>query len=291
MTTSTTTATTGQAPAARRSAPPTSRTSFGRLIGVELRKATNTRAARTLLIASFAVSLLAMGIATIVNVGQKTPGSIPMYLQFAVFSCQILLPLVAVMLVTSEWTQRTGMVTFALEPRRAMVIFAKLAAAMIIAVVVAALIGLASMALVWITQLTSSEGALANGILDSMWRDWPVPIISNLLAQVAWVLIAFGFACLILNTPATIVFFLVVQLLFPAIFQIVGQLDGAKDIVPWFDPTAALGNLGTGRLFEYFTGPDFDAAAGWAHLVSALAVWMVLPLVLGLIRVTRAEIK
>ncbi|HEU5223312.1 MAG TPA: hypothetical protein VFU07_06470 [Candidatus Lumbricidophila sp.] len=278
-----TTSETVQPRALHRSPSSIARVGFGRLIAVELRKATNTRAARALLIASCGVSLLAMVIATIVNVNEHSVGSIPMFLQFAVVFCQILLPLVAVMLVTSEWTQRTGMVTFAIEPRRALVIFAKLAASLLLAVVVAVVLGAASLGLVWVTQAASGQPA--------DWTNWFVAVGSNVLAQLIWVLIAFALASLFLNTPAAIVGFFVVQLVFSVIFQILGQLSATKDIVPWFDISSAVSKLGSGQLFGYWAPPQYDASADWGHLVVALAVWMVLPLVLGLIRVIRAEIK
>ena len=49
----------------------------------------------------------------------------------------ILLPVLGVMSVTSEWSQRTAMVTFALEPSRGRVIAAKYVSALVIAVVAA----------------------------------------------------------------------------------------------------------------------------------------------------------
>src|SRR5699024_7347223 len=45
-----------------------------------------------------------------------------------------LLPVLAILLVTSEWSQRTGLVTFTLEPRRPRVIVAKLVISLVAAV-------------------------------------------------------------------------------------------------------------------------------------------------------------
>ena len=45
-----------------------------------------------------------------------------------------LLPILAIMLVTSEWSQRTALVTFTLEPRRSRVVLAKLVVAQLFTV-------------------------------------------------------------------------------------------------------------------------------------------------------------
>ena len=51
----------------------------------------------------------------------------------------VLLPIVGILLVSSEWSQRTGMVTFALVPRRGRVIAAKLLASVVLSLVALAL--------------------------------------------------------------------------------------------------------------------------------------------------------
>ena len=50
----------------------------------------------------------------------------------------VLLPVLGIMLVTSEWGQRTAMVTFALEPRRPRVILAKLVTGLVLTLATAA---------------------------------------------------------------------------------------------------------------------------------------------------------
>ncbi len=53
------------------------------------------------------------------------------FLQFSGMPQGILLPVLAVLLVTQEWGQRTGLVTFSLVPHRGRVLVAKLAAAIV----------------------------------------------------------------------------------------------------------------------------------------------------------------
>jgi hypothetical protein len=60
-------------------------------------------------------------------------------LSIAVAPASVLLPIVGILLVTSEWSQRTGMVTFALVPRRGRVVAANLLAGVVLSLVALAL--------------------------------------------------------------------------------------------------------------------------------------------------------
>ena len=51
----------------------------------------------------------------------------------------LLLPIVGILLVTSEWSQRTAQVTFTLVPRRGRVLAAKVSASVVLALVAFAL--------------------------------------------------------------------------------------------------------------------------------------------------------
>jgi len=103
---------------------------FRRLIRVEWVKATDTRAARWLL------GLVAVSTIGLMLVPVLAPASIEQtytsYLVFAAAALGILLPPVAVLMLTSEWSQRTALTTFTQEPRRIRVIKAKLAASMLL---------------------------------------------------------------------------------------------------------------------------------------------------------------
>ena len=62
-------------------------------------------------------------------------------------------------------------------------------------------------------------------------------------------------------------------------------VPGLRDVAPWFDLNTAqqpLFDLGSG---ESLTGEE------WANLASATSIWVILPFVLGLVRVMRAELK
>ena len=105
---------------------------FSRLVNVEFRKSWDTRAGFWLLFSIGAIVLVAELIAAIVTgVNDVDDVNFGTFATVAGFISQILLPVLGIMLVTSEWSQRTAMVTFSLEPRRARVVQAKLVVAVV----------------------------------------------------------------------------------------------------------------------------------------------------------------
>jgi ABC-2 type transport system permease protein len=123
---------------------------FLRLVRAEWDKATDTRAARWLL------ALVALSTAAMVLAPVLAPTSFDQtyasYLGVAAVGLSILLPVVAILMFTGEWSQRGVFTTFTQEPRRTRVVNAKLAVALMLGggaavvggVVTAAGLGLAS---------------------------------------------------------------------------------------------------------------------------------------------------
>ena len=96
----------------------TARVPFGRLVSVELRKMFDTRAGRWLLISIAASTALVLVIQLWVVLAQDLTVTFNDFAGGANIPMNILLPVLGVMSVTSEWSQRTAMVTFTLEPSR-----------------------------------------------------------------------------------------------------------------------------------------------------------------------------
>ncbi len=113
-----------------------------RVVSVELRKMFDTRSGFWLLMSVAITATLATGAVII-----WAPDSNLTYDTFAAaigFPMAVILPMVAILSVTSEWTQRSGLSTFTLIPHRGRVIAAKAVATVIIAVasmIVAMVIG------------------------------------------------------------------------------------------------------------------------------------------------------
>ena len=102
---------------------------FSRLVRVEWTKATDTRAARWLLglVALSTVGTMLAPILAPTRFDQTYAG----YLEVASIAQVILLPVVGILMLTSEWSRRSILTTFTQEPRRIRVVKAKLASALI----------------------------------------------------------------------------------------------------------------------------------------------------------------
>jgi ABC-2 type transport system permease protein len=89
---------------------------FGRLVRTELRKLTDTRAGRWLLIAIAALTPLVM----VIMLFAAAPKNLTYdkLVDYTQTPQKMLLPVLGILAVTSEWSQRTGLVTFTLAPNR-----------------------------------------------------------------------------------------------------------------------------------------------------------------------------
>ena len=113
------------------------RPGLGRLVAVELRKMVNTRAGFWLQVATVAITVVAVIVRLVV--GDAADHTFPSVLEVGMQPAAVLLGVVGILLVTSEWSQRTGMITFALVPMRSRVLGAKLIAGLVLAVAVLAM--------------------------------------------------------------------------------------------------------------------------------------------------------
>jgi ABC-2 type transport system permease protein len=246
---------------------------FSRLVSVELRKSYDTRAGLWLLMVIGLLVVVTEIIVLAVTVSQDEPMSYGDFTAAAAFVTSILLPVLGIMVVTSEWGQRTAMVTFALEPRRPHVIAAK--------AMVGVLLTLATIAMAMVV------GAVCNvlyGVLQdgSDWTFGWSGFLGFLITQLMAMAGGFALATLFLNTAASIVVFFVYKWVLPGLFALGSQLMGwFESLAPWIDFQSA-----QNELYEMpLTGSQ------WAHLAVSGFIWLVVPLVIGLRRVLRAEVK
>ncbi|HET6654489.1 MAG TPA: ABC transporter permease [Nocardioides sp.] len=239
---------------------------MSRLIGVELRKMADTRAGKWLLIA---IGLITA--AAVVIFFFAAPDDDRVFLNFMGITATpqgFLLPVLGILLVCSEWTQRTALVTFTLTPIRSRVIVAKIAAALVFG---AAAIVLAVLVAALATLLAGAPDPWQNIGWDSIGK--------FTILQASGVLQGLAFGLLFLNTAAAIVTFFVV----PIAFNVVASIWTAmRDIQPWVD-------LGFSQQ-PLFLGGDMSGEQ-WAQLAVGTLIWVVLPVVVGFWRVLRAEVK
>jgi hypothetical protein len=118
------------------------RVPLSRLTRVELRKMFNTRSGFWLL-ASIVIASLLAAVAVILFApdGQLTYST---YIKAIRLPIAVILPIIAILSVTSEWSQRTGLTTFTLVPHRRRILAAKAISSVtvgVLAVLVALAIG------------------------------------------------------------------------------------------------------------------------------------------------------
>ena len=239
---------------------------FGRLVGVELRKMGDTRAGRWLLIVIALITLLTIGLLVFVGDGEdRTFGN---FLGVVATPQGFLLPVLGVLLVTSEWGQRATLTTFTLVPHRGHVVLAKIVAAV--------LFGLAAIVL---AMVISALAALVGGASDP-WGEFGLDDVGKLvLLQTLGVLQGLAFGMLFLNTAAAIVTYFVVPIAFSILTSVV---EAMRDVQPWVDPGTSQAPLISG---ESLSGEQ------WAQVATAAVLWIGVPMAIGAVRMLRAEVK
>ena len=258
----------------RAAAPVRHRVPLSRITQVELRKMFDTRSGFWLL-ASIAITALVATLAVIVF----APNDELTYSTFVSaigFPMAVLLPLVAILAVTSEWSQRSGLTTFTLIPHRYRIITAKAISSVIVGVV-SVLLAFAIGAL----------GNLLNAALTSAPLVWDVSLTEGfyfVFGNVLGLLIGFMLGILIRASAGAVATYFVYSFVLPTIFLVLATNQSwFKDLQPWVDVTYA-----QGALFAFegaLTGEQ------WANIAVTGLFWMVIPLAIGLAFVTRAEVK
>ena len=245
-----------------------------RLVRVELRKMFDTRAGLWLMISIAALTALVLVIMLAVVISQDVVAEFSGFTAGMNTPMGILLPVLGIMAVTSEWSQRTAMVSFTLEPFRGRLVAAKFAATVLIAVA-AIIVGMALAVL----------ANLLYGVLSDhpvVWDVGVADIFYFFLLHLFGMATGFAFGTLLLNTPAAIVIYFVYSFVLPGLFELGAQLIGwFGDLRPWIDFADAQTPLMEGSV----SGQE------WAYLAVSGLIWLVLPLVLGVWRVLRAEVK
>ncbi|GAA1520157.1 ABC transporter permease [Kribbella lupini] len=242
---------------------------FSRLLRVELRKLVDTRAGFWLLVAIGAITVAVIGVFLFV----ADPDQLT-YLNFVGATAtpqSILLPVLGILAVTAEWSQRTGLVTFTLEPSRIRVAVAKLVAV--------TLVGLLSVVVaLGVAALSNVAGA---AFLDGAgtWNVGAANVRDFFALQLIGLVQGFAFGMLLMNTAAAIVLYYVLPIAWNVLFSMVGALD---NVAPWLDLNTAMAPAFEQQTFQ---------ATDWAHIAVSGTIWVLLPLAFGLLRLLRREVK
>ncbi len=245
---------------------------FGRLVGIELRKMFDTRSGFWLMASIGILAVLAS--AAVIIFAPDDQINYEAFASAIGIPMSILLPVVAILSVTSEWSQRSGLTTFTLVPARGRVIAAKLAGTVVV--------GVASM------LLAAGIGAIGNLVgsaiagVDTTWGVSAAELAQIILASVLGMAIGFMLGTLIRNSAGAIVGYFVYAFILPTISGVLSSTqDWYVDIQRWVD-------------FQYNSTYLYDnsmAASDWGYLGFTGLIWLVVPLAVGLGLTLRSEVK
>lgn len=235
---------------------------FARLVGVEVRKMVDTRAGMWMLITMAAISFVVCGV--LIAVGEGDDISMATFLGFITMPMLVLLPIMGIMSATQEWSQRTGLATFSLVPRRGRVIAAKVAASLVLSLVLLAAAGVAA-----------TLGTLLGGGEFTLTG---VSLAGVVLAGLLYTMQGVAFGAAFLNTP----FAIVSSLVLPTVWTVLTAMsERMSDVARWLDLQLVTGPLTEGTM----TGEN------WGQLATAAAVWVGLPMAIGTYRILTREVK
>jgi hypothetical protein len=239
-----------------------SRPGLGRLTRVELRKMLDTRAGFWLQVATLGLTVVAVVIR--LAVGNPQDHTFRSVLEVGLQPASGLLAVVGILLVTSEWSQRTGLITFALVPVRSRVLAAKLLASLVLAIVAV----LVCLAIVVVGVLLAAPG------VDGTWSGGAEMVGQSAVYMTASIVtgVAFG-AIFLASAPAIVAYFAL-----PTAWAALASISVFASVSPWLDPS-----------FDGMSG-NVLSSTQWAHAGTSIALWTVLPLLLGAWRITRREI-
>jgi ABC-2 type transport system permease protein len=228
---------------------------------VETRKMLDTRAGLWLVAFTFLAAAAAVVADAITgNSDALTAGD---YFADAMLASAVLLPVVPILLVTGEWTQRTALTTFALVPVRERVLGAKLLA------VAATLVAVTAVSAVVALLAAAISGS---GVEAEAGEAGRVVVYSTLQ-----ILFGFGLACLLMSSAAAIVLYYTTPLAIAAIGALSGNID---DAIAWIDPSA------WGALTDNVT-----SGQEWGKILTAALAWVLVPLIVGTVRLRRRDVS
>ena len=244
-----------------------------RLVKVELRKMFTTRSGFWMLVSIGVLTPISAG--SVVVLAPDSDVTYENFTRATGFPLSVILPMIAILAVTSEWSQRSGLTTFTLVPSRGRVIGAKAAAAL--------LAGLGSVGLAFavgaLGNVAGSAVAGVDAVWDISWAMAPQMVLFNLIGMA----IGFTLGVVLRNSAAAIVAYFVVSLVLPGVLLLLAQVrPWFADLQPWIDWNETQVALLEGAM---------DTGEEWAMLGSTTMIWIVVPLAVGLLSLRRSEVK
>jgi ABC-2 type transport system permease protein len=245
---------------------------LSRVVRVELRKMFDTRSGFWL-IASIGITGLIATIATVAF----APDQYLTYYNFAKavgYPITVILPMIALLSITSEWSQRSGLTTFTYVPSRRRVVWAKTLSAIIVAV--------ASMLFAF---AVGAVGNVVGSTIAGTPTVWDLSVghaLTIVLGNLVSLLLGTMIGMLLRSSAGGLVTYFVAVLLLP---NLLGLLAASQD---WFTSLQPWVDLGYAQTFLF---EGMHTGAQWAHVATTVLIWIVLPGSFGLRLVMRSEVK
>jgi ABC-2 type transport system permease protein len=245
---------------------------LSRVVRVELRKMFNTRSGFWL-IASIGITGLLATIATIAFASDQNLT----YYNFAKaigFPITVILPMVALLSITSEWSQRSGLTTFTYVPSRGRVVWAKTLSSITVAV--------ASMAFAF---AAGAVGTVVGSTIAGTPTVWDLSVghaATIVLGNLTCLLTGTMLGMLLRSSAGGLVTYFVITLLVPTLSGLLAASQNwYEKVQPWVDL-----NFAQSFLFE-----GMHTGTQWAQIATTVTIWILLPGLLGLRLVMRSEVK
>ncbi len=243
-----------------------------RIVAVELRKSFDTRAGRWLLARVGILSLLTTG--AVIAFSPDDDFTYSTFTTTIAFPMSVVLPIIAALAVTAEWSQRSGLTTFTIVPHRGRIMLGKAVALVSVA--------LPATALAFVLGAGGNVVAAWISGTGTVW-DQDLSAVPYLLLSLA-LTISMGLACgtLIRSSAGAIVAFFVFSFVIPPLLGLLAMTqDWFRDVQPWVDLDYQLSELLRG---------SFDSEQ-WSQLAATSGTWLLLPLVAGMWTLVRSEVK
>jgi ABC-2 type transport system permease protein len=243
-----------------------------RIVAVELRKSFDTRAGFWLLASIGIGALLATGL--VIAFAPQEQFTYATFTLAIGYPMSVILPIIAVLSVTAEWTQRSGLTTFTLVPHRGRVVLAKGIGMLLVAV--------AAMVVAFpLGALGNVVGAAVHGT-PTVWDQDLSDVLYFALANSLLTMVGFMLGVLIRASAGAIVAYFVYGFVAPTLLTFLAMSqEWFRHAQPWVDP-----NYSQDALFRGGFG-----AEQWAQLGLTSVVWLLLPLVVGVVSLLRSEVK
>jgi ABC-type transport system involved in multi-copper enzyme maturation permease subunit len=243
-----------------------------RIVNVELRKMFDTRSGFWLM-----ASIVITALLTTIGVVAFAPDSELTYYTFARaigFPMTVVLPMIAILSITGEWSQRSGLTSFTLVPHRNRIVAAKVISSVAVAV--------ASMLFAFTVGALGAIVGTAIAGTDMVWDVSLAEGFNIVLGSLLCLLTGTMLGMLMRSSAAALVAYFVYAFLLPTVSGLLAaSQERFRELQPWVDLNFAQSALFEGTL----TGTQ------WAHVAVTATVWLVLPALLGLRLVMRSEVK